>query len=959
MRCFLLIFIILSGVSGLRGQDFIFKHYDLQHGLPSPTIHSIFQDRDGFLWFGTESGLCRYDGTNFKIFTLKDGLAGNEVFGMYQDRKGRLWLQQYKNSVVYIYNGKVHNQQNDSLLKKFKLTSRIHGIAEDKDGRITICDNESVFQLDKREQSLTKIKPAPAGETYFVNLYTDAQGDVVVCTRHDLYKVTNGRLQLHIQGLLKNTGFGPTDILLDPRYIAFRADALTSIYLKDTILHTSLPKLFYIKYSPISDSVFSINTIDGAVLYNINTHTYFQILPGIKVSNVYLDKEQNLWIGTLGKGIYKLSSQQIRNHKISEGQNDIVYINKVNGPLVVGNSNGRIYEYHNNVFTHKNAISSNKLSFRKVFYYELLGAGRFLLAHSMGLVGYDAGKLPDECDMPMLKSAALSDAQNITIAGDFGLLDVAKSGFHITNTIWERRTLSFLKSNDTVWTGTARGLFLLKKEGSRYVVKDSLFTTSIIAYMKKSEDNLLWVSTYEDGLYCLRDGKVVHHFSDTSGLPANNGRSLFIHGNDVWHGTDRGLVKISRNGDGFKIRKFSTSDGLPSNTVNSVYVDDGMVYIGTPEGLCSFDERKIETTSLCNLVLTSVTIGEKPAAVASRYFLDRNEQINISFSGISFRSEQEMNYRYRIRGLDEHWRNTRANALEFTSLPYGRYTLEIIAVNKFNKESAPVIISLQIRRPFYESAWFIILIGLALFSTILILYSRRLTRIKRKQMQKLQQEMRMMELEQMALRAQMNPHFIFNCINVMQQLVADNDKENGEKFLLSFSTLVRQTLENAGEVYIPVNEEIKFLSSYLELEKIRLEDRFTYVIKKDDSSDIDKLAVPNMVIQPFVENAVRHGIRYKKNGPGFIELIFQQAEGVLRCHIIDNGIGRERAEEIRKELGNTYISKGMNITFRRIQLLNAMTPDHISVSIHDEKDGHGNPAGTKVIIEFRKNAKYN
>jgi ligand-binding sensor domain-containing protein len=106
------LFLLLSCLSlWLRGQELVFKNYGLQDGLANPTIHSIFQDRNGFLWIGTESGLCRYDGNSFKTFTVKDGLPGNEVFGMFEDRQERLWLQQYKNTIGYIHHGKVYNQQ--------------------------------------------------------------------------------------------------------------------------------------------------------------------------------------------------------------------------------------------------------------------------------------------------------------------------------------------------------------------------------------------------------------------------------------------------------------------------------------------------------------------------------------------------------------------------------------------------------------------------------------------------------------------------------------------------------------------------------------------------------------------------------------------------------------------------------------------------------------------------------
>jgi len=204
----------------------------------------------------------------------------------------------------------------------------------------------------------------------------------------------------------------------------------------------------------------------------------------------------------------------------------------------------------------------------------------------------------------------------------------------------------------------------------------------------------------------------------------------------------------------------------------------------------------------------------------------------------------------------------------------------------------------------------------------------------------------------MALRAQMNPHFIFNCISAIPPLVAEN-AENASRFITSFSGLVRQTLDNAPELFIPLTEEIKFLTNYLELERIRLEDRFSYSIDTTGIKNMDLLQIPNMVIQPFAENAIRHGIRYKKNGRGFITVLFEHRERTLCCVITDNGIGREKAGEMRKESGIQHASKGMGITFRRIESLNALTNGNIYIAIEDLKDENGDASGTKVKIEFR------
>jgi LytS/YehU family sensor histidine kinase len=236
---------------------------------------------------------------------------------------------------------------------------------------------------------------------------------------------------------------------------------------------------------------------------------------------------------------------------------------------------------------------------------------------------------------------------------------------------------------------------------------------------------------------------------------------------------------------------------------------------------------------------------------------------------------------------------------------------------------------------------------------ILFAYNRRVVAARRRQVQKLQQQVKIIKLEQMALRAQMNPHFIFNCINVIQQLVIEKDISNTNKFITSFSELVRQTLDNAPELYIRLSEEIKFLTNYFELERIRLEDRFSYKIDISGLKYPDQWMVPNMVIQPFVENAIRHGLRYKKNGIGSIEVRFEQREALLYCTITDNGIGREKAMQMRKESGILHEPRGMDITMKRVESLNALTSGMVSVSIEDLEEGN-HAAGTRVTIIFHK-----
>ena len=945
-----LLLILLSCIS--RSQDYIYKHYDLQDGLPNLTIHAIFQDRDGFLWLGTESGLARYDGNRFKTYTVKDGLPGNEVLGLFQDSKGRIWLQFYKNRIAYIYNGKIYNQQNDPVLKKIKFAHRVHGMAEDSEGNVGVCDMNSLFTISPSD-SVRKTEFTDGGrKIYLVGICTDRDGKFLINSANALYQLHNEKAVLLKKFRIVGGGFGPANLVIHKNYATnLYAD---SVFLKDTAVLFKVPLEKTIKYSAVSDSVFSVNLIDGCILFYLNNYRVVKIMPGKRVSNVFMDSEKNIWIGTISNGLYKMSSQEILNKKIADTDNDISYITSEKDKILVGNNNTEMYQFDGKDFKRRHYAWEREIPNVKIIYYESLGNNRYILAHSLALITSEANKRKLGAHTLMLKHVNEYDKDHLLIAMHFGVFVVRKKDLVFTDTVWNLKSHSVLRINDSVLIGTTSGLFLMKRENGKYIIADSLLPEANVIDLEKTSDNLVWVCTAENGLFCMKDGKIISHFTEKTGLPSDNGRTLYVQGKTLWLGTDKGLVKISHENQRFYLKRYSTADGLPSNVINSVFVNNETIYVGTPEGLCLFNESMMEPPSICNLLLTGVKIGDSTVDIRNEYDLSSTHQFTIEFSGISLRSERETVYQYRINGLDNTWRNTDLASLEFTSLPGGDYELEIIAVNKFGKESLPLSIALHVKKPFHKTTWFLVL---AIVLPVLLLwyaYNRRIHVARRRQMQKLQQQLKVIKLEQMALRAQMNPHFIFNCINAIQQLVAEKDISNTHKFITSFSDLVRQTLDNAPELYIRLNEEIKFLTNYFELERIRLEDRFSYRIDTAAIKQPDQWMVPNMVIQPFVENAIKHGVRYKKNGAGFIEVKFEQQGSLLRCTITDNGIGREKAGQMRKDSGIVHAPRGMSITLKRVESLNAMAKGMVSVQMEDLKDENGLASGTQVIIVLHK-----
>lgn len=211
---------------------------------------------------------------------------------------------------------------------------------------------------------------------------------------------------------------------------------------------------------------------------------------------------------------------------------------------------------------------------------------------------------------------------------------------------------------------------------------------------------------------------------------------------------------------------------------------------------------------------------------------------------------------------------------------------------------------------------------------------------------------RMAELEQMALRAQMNPHFIFNSLNSVQHFVMNRDVEGVNKYLGAFAHLIRQTLNNSGKPVISLEEEIRYLDTYLSLERMKSNDRFSYNIDVDAAIDRSETFIPGMILQPFVENSIRHGVATKEKQDGKINVRISK-NGKLICSIEDNGVGREKAGEIKRASPEpVYEARGMDITMNRIDTINKIYGVAISVNINDLKDPGGNPSGTRVEIEF-------
>jgi len=287
--------------------------------------------------------------------------------------------------------------------------------------------------------------------------------------------------------------------------------------------------------------------------------------------------------------------------------------------------------------------------------------------------------------------------------------------------------------------------------------------------------------------------------------------------------------------------------------------------------------------------------------------------------------------------------------------------IEMLSKDNKIKEQDLIIQKQNFRRETFSKKFLIAgLLGLFVLGAIVfrsILLKRKLESEKRilaekeLQLQKLENKRRLADMEMIALRSQMNPHFIFNCLNSINRFVLRNDTEAASGYLTKFSKLMRMVLENSKQVLIPLEEEVKCLELYIQMEQFRCKNSFTYYVKYRDGVNTEEAMIPPLLLQPFVENAIWHGVN-PKEGDSRIGIEFFQREETLYCVIKDNGIGRKKASELKSQLSEHHKSMGLEITKERLAILGEQGSDESPVEIEDLYDENSNAAGTKVTIRI-------
>lgn len=956
------------GVPGY-GQTIFIRHFTTKDGLPSNNCYYTLQDRDGYIWVASDAGVSRFDGNMFENFSVDDGLPDNQIIQLNQDKSGRIWFSALNGQLSYFYQGKIFNEQNNKLLKLLKFNGVVISFFEDSKGNIWFGTNKNMLARWDGH-SLTRYTSG-TNTNQFINtfVYEDQDGKIWASSAHCLrvfdghnFKMTTPVIAPLSYKTMVNRS-DKTMLFLDNEGLNLKSGAAQQLLLKiDQSLLKDKPGYFYA--DPGKELWLSTNT----GVYHIEDKKTTHYLHRTTTSQVIKDSHKNMWFTTTN-GIYMLPRKENRIYISDTGSglsnNTVKSITRdTRNRLWLGLGEGMINILEQPGKVVKKISLPDKNKFQSVKQMAFTDSGKslyFASDNGLGILQNQDGKTPQISYLKetsnsgfVLKSFSVNNADQLALSLSSGVFILNDAPNHLSfsssdykegrNFFSGRSYHVYYDKNQHLWFSDIKGLSELAEGrlNKRYTQHPLL--TKRINDIKQMDDGTTVLATDGYGLLFFRNNKMIRQLTIKDGLANNICKDIFIRNNDIWVITNNGLNRILA-GKNYEIESFDYTNSLLDDDVNSLYIDRDTAYFGTNHGLVYFSIRPYDSRKNAPKVLISSIISNKSMLKSKNDSItlapDHNN-ISFYYSAIDF-DNKNIQYRYRLKS-GSNWTETRNRRLEFYSLEPGKYVFELCARTANSEWSKPIRISFRLIEHFWQSTYFIIMLLLLAsftFYKIAVIITRQQ---KNKEQKQLLYKNKILMLEQRALQAMMNPHFVFNVMNSIQHYINTKDTSSANKILTGFARLIRKNLDICTRSFITLEEEIEYLTLYLNLEKKRFGEKFNYHIEIQEDIDPDEAMVPSMLLQPYIENAIWHGLMPKEEGGTLRIVITKQTDAMLLIQIIDDGVGIDNALKVKKE---GHESKGMSLTQERVNLINQIEAEPIHIIVAQ----NGN-SGTTISISI-------
>lgn len=968
MKCFWLFFFIIASRFGIT-QNFVLKHISVDDGLPSSEVYDMIQDKNGFIWIASDNGLARYDGTKFKVYNSKNGLTDNTILKVLEDNDGTIWTKTIDGKISYVKNDSIiiYNYQ----VKKPQPSPESIELPEmaglDTTGKKWIVSNRNSYILQEINNALFKTicydSTSGPSTTYFIKILSENNFIYSYSYSSDTVadysiKRRDGFIALHTPTISKLKKHHKIYRLKADKFIGLNNVGHYVIFNEKKILTQGKIDIKNIKM--IYEDSYSriwISNPNGAYLfdsYNLNS-TPKHLLKNHYITKVLEDKEGNFWFLDRNEGLFMTLSTQFKflNFSSTYADKKIVTIKSNQNALWFSSKNGEIWQVDTNLDS--KLIYQEKSPPYDFYPFEILDNHTLFLPGSK--LYTTEGKL-----IVNHNSSSTSSYKSITrtpscllVGVSNGILKIVmKDNYQFEKTYLNRlqfneRTNAIISDKKNIWIGSVNGLNKLESDSVTSLSKiNPLLSNRVMALACFKTDYLILGTRGAGVLIYNKRNNDVKQIDTETGLISDMIKSVFVKKNNIYVGTNKGLsiINIDDNLKIHAIRNFDTKNAFASNEINDINYFNNLIWLATNKGMIYFDEAKLLKKNTAPTIYINYALVKdslyKPSAISTP--LQKNERnIVFHFTDISYKSENRVNYKLYLKGSSQDTLYSKIPKASFTNLEPGAYTFYVWAQRENSIWSEiPAEFNFFIPEKFTETLTFKIGLAILIILMIALLFYWIQYKTKQKHFKNLQT----VNLKQQALSALMNPHFIHNSLAAIQHFINNQDFDKSSTYLTQFSNLIRLNLNSIHEGSIVLEDEIERLELYLQIEKMRFGDKLNYHIEVDDKIDIFDIKMPSMLLQPFVENAIQHGI-LPLNRPGNITIRFKLRINLfLEIFIEDDGVGINSNKNASKNEHHTSIS--VNLTKERLALISKQSAKECYIKITEVDPAKGE--GTIVYL---------
>ena len=972
-----------------------FRNLTTDDGLPSSEVYEVFEDRQGFIWFATDNGVSRYDGYTFENYSAEQGLLNNVVFHFFEDQDGRIWINSLSGELYYLEGGRALPYRYNNIIKTYKNRIRIVGnfFFNEKGDLFLAMQSNGVLRIDRNGKdkllvgenfgptivysdkyalpvNLLSQQPTTNQGIDYLNQYKEEVGTLTFVEDYNEEKFS---IQFPFLQKSSNTS--------DIKLVRFADDSYllhwrcNIFYIKDQVLKWSMfgdvdcyPT--YFGKTSEGEIFFSHKNRKGIRRYKsieaVRRNEYDVLFDDYYISTVFLDSKGNYWFSTIGNGVFYSIDLNIKVYsELSELQESYItsFSIRDDSTLYYANQKGEFYLLnHRNGTREKLPETSQKLPILNIEYDQ--GSEKLWVAHPIRI--FDGENWEDlnhttaverNIKQSITKMKKSKQGDKLLGSGAFGFLVIDPKNERI---IYKSEDIDFRARTFSIFENSKQEVYVSNINGFYELREDSLVNLGHIhpAFQLRIEDieemsdGTMVLGTKGNGVVLWKNNKV-RIITVKDGLYSNMIEHLSIDKNEnIWIGTLNGLNMIKSSAlllEKPKVLQFGMAHGLPSAEISDMKCQGDTLWLATPNGFVLFPTRENNYCHSDQIILEKVLVNNEALSLSSSYVMLYDENnIQLEYLSVNLKLNGQIEYRYRLQE-DMLWNYTYSTSANFINLAPGEYFFEVQAKDENGEWTSPLKVEFLIKKPFWETVWFLLLTIILIGSLIGLFINRYIKRIRRDN----EIEKEMQSLKASALQAQMNPHFVFNCLNAIQSFIAEKESEKATRYLAKFAMLVRNNLNASVNKVVSLEEEVQTIENYLSFEKMRFQKKLNYSIIVDPSLNIYDLELPPLLTLPYVENAIIHGLLQTPR-QGEIQIKYLNQGDDIAIEIIDNGLGIFQTQKMKKknQLEGIHKSIGMSISKKMLEIFNERSSKE-DLLIEELKNDLGEILGTRIMLKIK------